>query len=190
MSLFFGILSLFTALTLTPTNSHGKNLHLIDGDTSTGFEIYRTGKPSKADIKELCKLGVTEMMVLSGDAQKVEIKYSSLCPGLKVIYNYAQKVKTPLTKDFLGLFDQWVEQSHALGKKIAFRCSCGCHRTGRLAAYYRMKYSGYGSDAAIDEMNDLGKWMFLYPSLKKQVRALEDFLADQPCGQKAKYCIK
>ncbi len=190
MKVLFGIVTLLALLTLTSTNSYAKNLHLIDQDKSSGFEIYRTGTPSETDLEEICQLGITEIMVLSGDAEAHEFKYSSKCPSLKVIYNYRQTVKIPLTQDFLGFFDQWVEQSRTLGKKIAFRCSCGCHRTGRLAAYYRMKNNGFDSETAIDEMNNLGKWMFLYPSLKKQVRALEDFILNQPCEQKEKYCIK
>ncbi|MEQ1876843.1 MAG: hypothetical protein ABL958_09360 [Bdellovibrionia bacterium] len=176
-------------LALSASQASANNLHLIDADAKTGFAIYRTGKPSSTDMKELCKLGVTEIAVLSGDAQKVEIKNQVACPTLKVVYNVEQSAKIPLTEKFISDFDKWVLDSHALGKKIAFRCSCGCHRTGRLAAYYQMKYQGYSVAAALKAMNEYGKFMWLHPELKPQVYALNDFIQGKTCSTNKKYCV-
>lgn len=166
------------------------NTHLIDRDPSTGFEIYRSSKPNKAaDFKKLCAAGVREMMVLDGTGAVDEAMAAKYCPGFKVVYNVEQRTKTPLTAEFLAKFDEWVAASRAAGKKIAFRCNCGCHRTGRLAAYYQMKYQGLSTAQAIDQMYKYGKYMFLFPYLKPQVRALGDFVASKPCSQGKSYCV-
>ncbi len=166
----------------------GNNIHLIDSDDS-GFAIYRTSRPSAKDMELFCKLGIQEMMVLSGSAEDHEWKYQSKCPTLKVIYNEAQNAKVPMTASFLADFDSWVEQAKATGKKIAFRCSCGCHRTGRLAAYYQMKYQNLTASDAIVVMKKWGKYMFLHPQLKPQVYALEDHINGRLCSTKAKHCV-
>jgi hypothetical protein len=166
------------------------NTHLIDQDPATGFEIWRSSKPNKAsDFKKLCASGVREMMVLDGTGSIDEAMAAKYCPGFKVVFNVNQSTKTPLTAEFLAKFDQWVTSSRVAGKKIAFRCNCGCHRTGRLAAYYQMKYQGLSPSQAIDQMYKYGKYMFLFPYLKPQVRALGDFVASKPCSQGSSYCV-
>lgn len=162
---------------------------LIHENEDTGFAIYRTSRPKRRDIRELCEMGVEEMMVLSGDAEKYEVKYKEECPTLKVVYNEEQDVKHPVDNTFLEKFDDWVADAKANGKKIAFRCTCGCHRTGRLAAYYQMKYMELTSKDATELMMAHGKWMFLYPMLKKQVLALEDWIKERPCSQREKHCV-
>ncbi len=167
------------------------NTHLIDQDKGTGFAIYRTSKPNKiADFKKLCATGVTEIMVLDGTGSIDAGLAQQYCPGMKVIYNQAQAAKEALNVPFLKFFDQWVEDARASGKKIAFRCNCGCHRTGRLAAYYQMKYQGYTAEQAIGVMFQLGKYMFLYPMLPPQVRALGDYIYGIECTQRIDSCVQ
>jgi protein-tyrosine phosphatase len=166
------------------------NTHLIDHDARTGFAIYRSSKPNRiADFKRLCALGVTEVMVLDGTGSVDADLARQYCPGLKVIFNEAQVTKTALTVPFLRYFDRWVENARATGKKIAFRCHCGCHRTGRLAAYYQMKYQGFTSEQAIAVMMDLGKFMYLHPTLPSQVYALRDYLQGKDCTQQKDSCV-
>ncbi|MDZ4676349.1 MAG: dual specificity protein phosphatase family protein [Oligoflexia bacterium] len=178
----------FIALGLNST-ANANNLHLIDSNPTTGFAIYRTSRPSEKDMKEFCKLGIQEMTVLSGTAEKYEFKHQGACPTLKVVYNESQSAKIPMSESFLRDFDNWVKDAQAQGKKIAFRCSCGCHRTGRLAAYYQMKYQGLSVKEATDVMYDLGKWMFLHRQLKPQVQALNDYIHGRPCSVKEKHCV-
>lgn len=166
-----------------------QNLHLIDSEPETGFAIYRMGQPDADEIKRLCDLGVEEIFVLSGNADKHELKHQDQCPSLRVVYNEKQNPKKPLTNEFLEDFDNWVSEARTVGKKIAFRCNCGCHRTGRLAAYYQMKYQKITASDAIAIMMKHGKWMILYPSLDNQVRALEDYIKGRECRQKTKYCV-
>jgi len=174
---------------LTCSNLFAKNLHLIQEKSDTGFAIYRTGKLKYHDMKELCRLGVEEIMVLSGNAQSYEERYSDACPTLKVIYNQQQKARIPLTESFLNEFDNWVQAAMEQGKKIAFRCNCGCHRTGRLAAYYQMKYQGLSAKDAKIIMKKHGKWMLFFRFLYPQVDALYDYINNRDCSTYAKYCV-
>ncbi len=129
-----------------------KHVSMVDPEISVkealktpGFKMVRTGRPKFKGFQEMCKLGVRRMIVMSGNGS-VEENFAKTpwaqkeCPGFKVIYNQQQKTAVPLSKDFLNEFDKVVEQAKKDGVGVAFRCNCGCHRTGRLAAYYRMKY--------------------------------------------------
>ena len=55
------------SLALAPSLASAENLHEIESDVQ-GFAIYRSGKPNGSDMAEYCELGITEMMVLSGNA--------------------------------------------------------------------------------------------------------------------------
>ena len=182
--LFFFLLFSFNAYAT-------KNLHLIDKDNSSGYAIYRTSKPKKPkDVLKLCQLGIEEIAVLSGNAIDYEYKYHRQCPNLKVVYNQKQNARIPLRSGFLSWFDSWVQEAREEGKKIAFRCNCGCHRTGRLAAYYQMKYQSLTSTDAKIIMKKHGKFMFLFKTLFHQVEALEDHIYQRDCSTKLKYCVQ
>lgn len=170
---FFLALSLALAGNATTLASHAQadNLRLIDSRPG-GFAIYRSGSPSAADFKHWCKIGIQEIYVLSGNAAVLEDKYAPLCPSIKVLASEAQDTDRPLDDRALGLFDKWVQDAMAKNKKVLFRCNCGCHRTGRLAAYYQMKYQHLTADDAISIMNSYGKFMMFHPELAPQVRDL------------------
>ncbi len=165
------------------------NLKLIASDPD-GFALYRSGRPKAKDMKELCNKNIEEMMVLSGTADDHEYKYQEHCPTLKVTFNKVSSARVPLTASFLKEFDAWVEDAKKRGVKIAFRCECGCHRTGRLAAYYQMKYQGITSEDANIIMKKHGKYMWLHRQLPKQVRALENFIKNEPCSEEQKHCVQ
>ncbi|MBF0363305.1 MAG: CehA/McbA family metallohydrolase [Oligoflexia bacterium] len=166
---------LFSSCTTT-SFCRGGNFHLIDKDDKSGFAIYRSAWPDENLIKEYCKQGITEIMVLSGNSESFENKFKEVCPSLKVIYNEKQDPRTPLNADFLNNFDQWILQAKQSGKKVAIRCNCGSHRTGRLAAYYQMKYQNLTSSDAKAILGKHGMWMFLYPDIYEQVDALYDYI--------------
>ncbi|MFN8370212.1 MAG: dual specificity protein phosphatase family protein [Bacteriovoracaceae bacterium] len=190
---------LFTiTLFLSSQISYAGELNLIKIDEgpeannlteSSDFELFRYSKPTRDDLKTLCKLGIEEVMVLSGTAEEYELKNQDVCPQLKVVYNQEQESKIPLTAKFLNFFDNWVMEAKAKGKKIAFRCECGCHRTGRLAAYYQMKYQRLGLRDALVLMNEYGKHMWAKPYLDNQVRDLYAYIRNQPCKEEEKYCV-
>lgn len=181
------LLLLVLAFSFLPGESGARNLHLIERKPN-GFAIYRSGLPSSADFVRWCRLGVTEVMVLSGDSSRYEGEYLRLCPKIHVVKEVNQNLNEPLRTSFLHYFDQWVSQSRKYGKKILFRCVCGCHRTGRLAAYYEMKYMKRSASQAIRNMLRFGKRMDRYPFLIPQVKGLYDLIKQRPCSQSLKYC--
>lgn len=171
----------------------GYNLHLMDGDSNKDFAVYRSGVPMRKHFKRICKLGVREVAVMSGNADFYEARYiSKYCPEMKIVYNDKQDERVPVTADFLKGFDRWIARAKSERTKVLFRCNCGCHRTGRLAAYYRMKYNGYLPEKAIAEMNSRGYRMKSkrYRSLPFQVRAMKDHIDGKKCSQEEQYCVK
>jgi hypothetical protein len=169
--------------------SAGNNLNLIE-NLPNGFAIYRSGKPDRDDVAEYCEHGITEMAVLAGNAAEHELKYAEACPTLKVVYDVKQDADEPISEEFLAWFDSWVESARQEGKKIVFRCNCGCHRTGRLAAYYQMKYQNMTLEDALVVMYERGKNWARHRNLEPQVRAIADYLNGEPCSQKPKYCVR
>jgi hypothetical protein len=188
--LVLGGLTMSTATASTEAVRLPQNLHRIDSHPRTGFALYRASEPDAADIIRFCELGITEMMVLSGNGELDHQLAQIYCPSLKVVYNVKTSARTPLTSEFLDAFDSWVMRAQTSGKRIAFRCFCGCHRTGRLAAYYQMRFMGADSQTAIQDMMDKGKVMFLYPGLDNQVRALEDYVAGRDCSENRRFCVR
>jgi protein-tyrosine phosphatase len=159
-------------LILASSLSLANNLHLIE-ELPNGFAIYRSGKPSAEDIAEFRKLGISEIVVLSGNADNHEFKYRDEYPDLQVVYNEEQSHKQLPSDEFLDWFDAWVEEARRVGKKIAFRCNCGCHRTGRLAAYYQMKWQNMTYADVLVIMKKYGSHMSFYRHLDDQVMALQ-----------------
>ena len=174
--------------TVNPAGVH--NLHLIDEDPATGFAIYRMGQPDAEDVKGLCELGITQMVVLAGSAAEHEERFRDKCPGLEIVYN-VEDTLDPLDARWLSYFDNWVSQAREAGRKVAFRCSCGCHRTGRLAAYYQMKYRGLSPKEAWDLALARGRIMDAvdyFSGLQQQIIALHEYIHGQPCSQ-GDYCV-
>ena len=161
----------------------------VDGSPG-GFNLIRSGQPDVAEVEELCKRGVTRIFALNGQAGRYSQVLADKCPRARVVYNQEQDPDTGLPRGFLESFDLAVQDAKASGEGILIHCYCGCHRTGRLAAYYRMKYQGWPAAQAIEEMMDLGKDMDEHPSLSAQVYAMEDHIKGRSCSQKSEYCIR
>lgn len=166
------------ALTLWSATATAKNLHLIE-ELPNGFAIYRSGKPSAEDLAEYRELGISQIAVLSGNADDHEYKYREAHPGLVVVYDEGQSAKQLPDEAFLDWFDAWVEGARREGRKIAIRCNCGCHRTGRLAAYYQMKWQNMTYEDVLIIMNKHGRHMSWYPRLPRQVKVLEERIRNQ-----------
>lgn len=175
------------ALAAAPADA--KNLHLIESLPS-GFAIYRSGNPDSADVAEFCALGIQEIAVIAGNGKDCELRFREACPTLEVVYDERQDADEPLTAEFLTWFDRWVEEARRDGKKIAIRCECGCHRTGRLAAYYQIKYQNLTVEDALVLMYEYGKDWEKHKNLTPQVRALADYAGEKPCSQGREYCVQ
>lgn len=160
--------------------SPDSNLHLVDSGPS-GFALYRSGIPTVDDIKVWCRLGIREVMVLSGDSAGHEVKYHGACPALKIVYDEPQSARRPLPRAFLEFFDGWVASARKEGKKILFRCECGCHRVGRLAAYYEIKHMGRTFQESLENLYRYGRDMDRYYFLLDQIQALEDYARGRGC---------
>jgi len=174
------------------------NLHQVDGPApgqgaAPDYRLYRSGAPSRETFAKWCsEYQIERVIVMSGDAESLEFQYQSqgICPNLKVIYNVKQKVGVPVSDAFLQWFDDQVAAARRDRVGLLFRCKTGSHRTGRLAAYYQMKYEGLSLKEAIAVMNHLGMMMPLFDiPLKPQVRALDEFIQGQPCDQKQRACV-
>jgi protein-tyrosine phosphatase len=183
------------------------NLTQIDSKTN-GFGMYRTGKPTFEEFKSMvCDQKISEFFVMSGNGAAVEgeyLKQLKSCPQGSVdlasikIHNELQNVrKRPLTLSYLNEFDSAVTTAQARGTRIAFRCNCGCHRTGRLAAYYEMKYMGKKPEEVMNTMKKLatpgklpiGKvayWWMVNHTLRKQVYGLYRHIHGYPCPGNSK----
>ncbi|MBF0313482.1 MAG: dual specificity protein phosphatase family protein [Oligoflexia bacterium] len=184
---FFSLFTLTSCATLFCSSG---NLHVVEEDKGNGFALYRSGWPDEELIAEYCKLGISEIMVLSGNASMMEERLKSACPTLKVVYNQAQSTDTPLDRDFLEEFDRFILKSKQAGKRVAIRCDCGSHRTGRLAAYYQMKYQGMSATEAKAVMTEKGKWMSLFSNIYEQVDALSDYIHGKNCSTKELNCVR
>jgi len=174
------------------------NLHQVAGPApgqaaAKAYRLYRSGAPSKETFAKWCtEYGIERVIVMSGDAEDHEFSYQSqgVCPNLKVVYNLKQTVGEPVSDAFLQWFDDQVAQAKRDQVGVLFRCKTGSHRTGRLAAYYQMKYEGVNVTDAIAVMNHLGVLMPVFDiPLKPQVRALDEFVQGKPCDQKKKACV-
>jgi len=173
------------------------NLKQIDGPAPDGkpaFRVYRSGMPSKETFAKWCSVyNVQHVIVMSGDAVTHELAYQKegICPNIEVIYDVEQKVGEPVSEEFLEFFDAQVEQSKKEGVGLLFRCQTGSHRTGRLAAYYQMKYQGLNCDEAIAVMDHCGVMMPVFdPVLKPQVRAIEEYLEGKECSEPGNSCVQ
>jgi hypothetical protein len=172
-----------------PPSALAGNLHLVEA-LPNGFALYRSGKPDRDDVEEYCRLGIEEMCVLSGNAADHELRYRQACPMLAVVYDVEQDADVPVDRAFLEWFDAWVGEAREQGKRIAVRCNCGCHRTGRLIAYYQMRYQNLTTADALLIMYEYGENWGLHRNIEPQVRALRDYLVGRGCTQKARYCVR
>jgi len=162
---------------------------LVGEDTTSGFALYRSGRLSPADLRVLCRLGVEEILILDGEGHERECRFrEKACPGMTVRYDHAQEEDEAVSTDFLEAFDGWIEEAQAEGRKVAFRCRHGWHRTGRLAAYYRMRFEGASVSEATVEMQRIGSMMWRHPTLDSQVEAYADLIAGRPCSADARDC--
>lgn len=182
-----GVVALLAGWTLSAGCADAPQL--VAEDPGSGFALYRSGRLSPADLELLCALGTEEILVLDGEGRERECAFrSARCPGLRVRYDHAQEEDQPVSNDFLQAFDAWIEEARTAGRKVAFRCRHGWHRTGRLAAYYRIRFEGTRAGEASREMQRIGSMMWRHPTLDAQVEAYADLVAGRPCSTDPLHC--
>lgn len=172
------------------------NLHQVDGPDPgpAAYRLYRSGAPRREVFASWCQTyGIDRVIVMSGDAGSHERRYQAegICPGIEIIYDSNQRWDLPVSSGFLEWFDGEVERAKRENKGVLFRCKTGSHRTGRLAAYYRMKYQDWDADRAIREMDGMGTLMpFFDLWMVPQVRAIEDYVLGRPCSPLNPMCVR
>ena len=131
------------------------------------------------------------MVVLDGTGAVRECRMRTRrCPDLRVRLNVSQRAEEPLTEAFLVAFDRWVDDARSAGTPVLVRCQSGWHRTGRLAAYYEMKYRGSSLEEAQTRMNEVGRFMWRHRELGPQVEALWDYIQGRPCSVAQEFCVE
>lgn len=185
-------INFFLALGVWLAFSGCGNLNRLESldEKENGFAFYRSGQPTDKDLDAWCDMGVQRIFALNGMAAAYAAQLVEKCPSARVVFNKLQDPDVGLTKEFIAEFDRSVQEAMALGEKVLIHCYCGCHRTGRLAAYYRMKYQGWTAEQAIEEMLRVGTNMGNHPSLPAQVRAMEDHIKKRACKQDAVNCLR
>jgi protein tyrosine/serine phosphatase len=138
--------------------------------------VYRGGQPTAAGLRDAVReLKLRTVINLQEDVPDPDlylsywtletVKESELCEQLGV--NFVQISPDLLVRrlipqerpraidEFLAVMDD--ERNYP----VLFHCRAGLHRTGCLAAVYRMEYQGWSRDAAWRELraNGFGEWV-------------------------------
>ncbi len=177
--------------------SENNNLHRIDGPKpdpggQRSFRLYRSAAPSRETFSKWCsEYGIERVIVMDGTASTRELKFQreGVCEDIQVVYNVNQGL-TPVSDGFLEWFDKEVESAKNDKAGLLFRCKTGSHRTGRLAAYYQMKYQGVSLEDALAVMDHKGKMMEFWNMIfVPQVVAIDDYIQGKPCSQTGASCV-
>jgi len=142
-------------LLFVPT-AEANNLECIGGDChGPGYAVYRSSEPGPQEWKAVCGTWKTDFVVLDDDSwQKRDRVYKRQCPNGTVVYAKSQSVAANLDTDFLAFFDQVIARARSEGRKVLLHCRLGTHRTGRLAAYYGLKFEGWALARALEDFDE------------------------------------
>lgn len=187
------------ALPLLLTHSvDAKNLECIGGDCGgPGHAVYRSSDPGEEEWKAVCGPWKTDFIVLNDNrTQQREARYLEHCPNATVVYARSQEIFESFDTDFLAFFDQVIERARAEGRKVLFHCKLGTHRTGRLAAYYELKFEGWPLDRVMQDFKQhvpvATKYygFVLNDRVQKQIQGIAAFLEDpSTCQARARDCV-
>lgn len=146
---------------------HGFNIHRVDpGKGTEGFALYRMSAPIQKDLKSITDRKIKKIIVLSHNADDHERKIEGFPEEIEII-EVNQFTTRRLDKDFLGRFDRIISEAKKGGYAVAIRCQIGCHRTGRLAAYFEMRWLKHSAEEALVNYDKHG---YLNRIFHRQVR--------------------
>src|SRR5574344_1239533 len=121
--------------------------------------LYRGGKPSEKQLKDLKKLGIgTIIDFTTGYGLRPEERNEKQLTeglGMKYINLPFQSVENP-SQDYVDTFFNTIENAKKNNEKVFIHCTQGKDRTGLFAAMYELKYGLSNINSAIDEMNAMG----------------------------------
>ncbi len=153
------------------TWEHAKRLRPIEEG-----RVYRSGCMSADGFRDaIQKLGIKTVIsfwdedpdptLFNSRFSHASIKESELCKSLGVNYRFiyvqlipddrAGKDRPPAIDEFLSVMDD--EANYP----VLIHCKAGLHRTGVMAAVYRMEYNGWTREEALHELRAHGFGYFL-----------------------------
>jgi protein tyrosine phosphatase (PTP) superfamily phosphohydrolase (DUF442 family) len=161
-------------------------------------QVYRSGCLSANGFRDAIeKLKIKTVITLwdenpdptlrNSRFDSASIKESELCKSLGVDYKFifvellsdarAGKERPPAIDEFLKVMDD--ENSYP----VLFHCKAGLHRTGVLAAIYRMEYEGWSRQEALRELRSHGFGYWVANASNEYI--LQYILPYQPRSQRA-----
>jgi hypothetical protein len=146
--------------------THGKRLRII-----TPGKMYRSGEMTAEGFRDAVeRLGLRTIINLQDEYPDPDIplnylgtgtvKESELCRELGVRYVYLppdliSRKKVPAQRP--GAIDRYLELlDDPSVYPVLIHCRAGLHRTGVMAAVYRMEYDHFSRDEALRELRDHG----------------------------------
>ena len=151
------------------TYAHAKRLRVVEPGVA-----YRSGQLTAAGFREAFrryKIGVVvnlqeearDPLVPEGWQARPSVTESEVCKQAGVRYvsldggvldhpDQEPGVRPRAIDQFLDLMDE----ARAEGRPVLFHCKAGLHRTGLLAAIYRMEYDGWTKARAVRELRANG----------------------------------
>ena len=142
----------------------------IDNFGQVNARFYRGAQPLRGDYAALASLGVKTVIDLQADGQPDEERFVRAA-GM-TFHRIPMTTRVAPTEqqiaEFLGLVTDQAAQP------VYVHCAGGRHRTGVMAAVYRMTADGWTADQAFAEMKRYKFGMdFLHPEFKSFVYAYD-----------------
>ena len=139
----------------------------IDNFGRVGGNLYRGAQPKGRDFADLRALGVKTIVNLTSDDADPAERAMAEAAGLTYVHipmtTHTVPTPTQLTQ-FLGLVND------PAGGPVYVHCVGGRHRTGVMAAVYRMTHDGWTGAQAFKEMKQYKYGAdFLHPEFKEFV---------------------
>ncbi len=140
--------------------NHAKRLRVV-----TPGVLYRSGQMTAAGLEEAVRrFGVRTVVNFQNETPDPEVSpglaESELCRRLGVNYLFLAPDLVPRKKvpaqrpEVIGEFLKVMDDPSNF--PVLIHCRAGLHRTGLLAAVYRMEYEGWSKERAIQELKDNG----------------------------------
>ncbi len=126
----------------------------------TEGKVYRCGQLTKAGFEEVIqRYGIRTLINLQDEDPDPNLghglKESEFCRQMGVQYVYLPPQLVPEGEPVtIEKFLEVCDDKNAY--PILLHCKAGLHRTGTMAAFYRIEYEGWTPDAAIDELITCG----------------------------------
>jgi protein tyrosine/serine phosphatase len=146
--------------------AHGKRLRVIEDG-----KVYRSGQMTAQGFRDAVReLGIRTVVnlqdeypdpsVKKGYFNRASVKESELCKEMGIRYVFiapdllprrqAPPGRPAAVEEMLKVYDD------PANYPILIHCKAGLHRTGCMAAVYRMEYQGWSPEQAVEEMKDHG----------------------------------